>query len=413
MDVTRVECYERVLRLRARSPWRPPRSALDCVLLAGPHLAHQIGHPAPTAGVGPRRTLLTAQELTFIHRPGAGRVRVAEEGTAPALRPGCLNLLRKMWELQHGNIAACLGFFVAPGISALVLEHCARGSLEDLLQNEQGQEIHGLGETTMMVRVVTATIHTVFIAEITRKVVAPPLCRPLVSPDQGPPECIRLVQQCWEEALEDRTSLDQIYTQFKSVNQGEKISVADTMLRTSGKSQNLEHWIPERTGLERERQKTERLLSQMPPPSEAEALRIGTTVEQEHFDQVTAYPSDIVGFTALSAPSEPVEVVGLLRDLYVLFDAVLGGHGMYKVETTGDASMVASGLPWCNRSWPEAEIANMGLDILSSLGDFRMRHAPDVPIHVRAGLHQFPSGTCCSLLTHSLTFKRQLEHRLL
>lgn len=41
-----------------------------------------------------------------------------------------------MRELRHENIATFLGFFVAPGVSALVLEHCARGSLEDLLRNE-------------------------------------------------------------------------------------------------------------------------------------------------------------------------------------------------------------------------------------------------------------------------------------
>ena len=41
-----------------------------------------------------------------------------------------------MRELWHKNIATFLGFFVARGVSALVLEHCALGSLEDLLRNE-------------------------------------------------------------------------------------------------------------------------------------------------------------------------------------------------------------------------------------------------------------------------------------
>ena len=60
-------------------------------------------------------------------------------------------------------------------------------------------------------------IHLVFIAEIIRKVASPPpLCRPLVSPDHGPPECIQLMEQCWEEAPEDRPSLDQIYTQVSA-----------------------------------------------------------------------------------------------------------------------------------------------------------------------------------------------------
>lgn len=60
------------------------------------------------------------------------------------------------------------------------------------------------------------------------------------------------------------------------------------------------------------------------------------------------------------------------------------------METIGDAYMVASGLPRRNGSRHAAEIANLALDILSSVRDFRMRHAPDVPIYIRAGLH---SGT--------------------
>lgn len=56
--------------------------------------------------------------------------------------------------------------------------------------------------------------------------------------------------------------------QFKSINQGKKTSVVDSMLWMLEKySQNLEDLIQERTEeLELERQKTERLLSQMLPP---------------------------------------------------------------------------------------------------------------------------------------------------
>lgn len=62
------------------------------------------------------------------------------------------------------------------------------------------------------------TTHITFIVEIIRKVASPPpLCRPLVSPDHGPPECIQLMEQCWEEAPEHRPSLDQIYTQVSAL----------------------------------------------------------------------------------------------------------------------------------------------------------------------------------------------------
>ncbi|KAB1272035.1 Olfactory guanylyl cyclase GC-D [Camelus dromedarius] len=366
---------------------------------------------------GPHRILLTAQELTFIHRGPSRRMR----------------------ELQH-EIASFLGFFVAPGVSALVLEHCARGSLEDLLWNEtlrldwtfkasllldlicvrtltgpgaiellwtapellRGAGAPGRGTLKGDIFSIGVILQEVLTRgppygslglsaeEIIRKLVSPPpLCWPLVSPDHGPPECIQLMEQCWEEDPEDRPNLDQIYTQFKSINQGKKTSVADSIFRMLGKySQNLEDLIQEWTEeLELERQKTERLLSQMLPPSVAEALKMGVTVEPEYFDQVTIYFSDIVGFTTISTLSEPIEVVGLLNDLYTLFDAVLGSHDVYKVETIGDAYMVASGLPWRNGNRHAAEIANVALDILSSMGNFGIRHAPTVPIRIRAGLH--------------------------
>lgn len=133
--------------------------------------------------------------------------------------------------------------------------------------------------------------------EIIGKVVSPPpLCRPRVSADRGPPECIQLMEQCWEEAPEDRPTLDQVYTQFKSINRGKKTSVADSMLRMLEKySQNLEDLIQERTEeLELERQKTERLLSQMLPLSVAEALKKGhlwsrSTLTRSPYTSVTLW----------------------------------------------------------------------------------------------------------------------------
>lgn len=49
--------------------------------------------------------------------------------------------------------------------------------------------------------------------------------------------------------------------------------------------------------------------------------------------------------------------------------------------------MVASGLPKRNGNKHAAEIANMSLDILSSVGSFKMRHMPDIPLRIRIGLH--------------------------
>uniref|UniRef100_A0A8C1FZJ7 Guanylate cyclase n=1 Tax=Cyprinus carpio TaxID=7962 RepID=A0A8C1FZJ7_CYPCA len=220
----------------------------------------------------------------------------------------------------------------------------------------------------------------------------PPMCRPIVSPDHAPMECIQLMKQCWNELPEKRPTFDEIFDQFKNVNKGKKTNIIDSMLRMLEQySSNLEELIRERTEeLEIEKQKTEKLLTQMLPPSVAEALKLGTTVEPEYFDSVSLYFSDIVGFTTISANSEPIEVVDLLNDLYTTFDAVIGNHDVYKVETIGDAYMVASGVPVPNGNRHAAEIANMALDILSAVGTFKMRHMPDVPVRIRIGLHTGP-----------------------
>uniref|UniRef100_A0A6Q2Y9T8 Guanylate cyclase n=1 Tax=Esox lucius TaxID=8010 RepID=A0A6Q2Y9T8_ESOLU len=221
----------------------------------------------------------------------------------------------------------------------------------------------------------------------------PPLCRPVVSPDHAPMECVQLMKQCWNEQADKRPYFEDIFDQFKNINKGRKTNIIDSMLRMLEQySSNLEELIRERTEeLEIEKQKTEKLLTQMLPPSVADALKIGGTVEPEHFENVTLYFSDIVGFTTISANSEPIEVVDLLNDLYTIFDAIIGNHDVYKVETIGDAYMVASGLPVPNGNRHAAEISNMALDILSAVGTFKMRHMPDVPVRIRIGLH---SGPC-------------------
>uniref|UniRef100_A0A8C9T4U4 Guanylate cyclase n=1 Tax=Scleropages formosus TaxID=113540 RepID=A0A8C9T4U4_SCLFO len=227
--------------------------------------------------------------------------------------------------------------------------------------------------------------------EIVAKVRSPPpLCRPSVSVDEAPLECIQIMKQCWSEEPERRPTFEEIFKQFKSVNKGKKTNIIDSMLRMLEQySSNLEDLIRERTEeLEVERAKTENLDVRTPSPwTVALALKTGKPVKPEHFDEVTLYFSDIVGFTTISALSDPIEVVDLLNDLYTLFDAIIGQHDVYKVETIGDAYMVASGVPNRNGNRHAAEVSNMSLDILHCVGAFKMRHMPDVKVKIRIGLH--------------------------
>ncbi|KAI7798398.1 atrial natriuretic peptide receptor 1 precursor [Triplophysa rosa] len=222
-----------------------------------------------------------------------------------------------------------------------------------------------------------------------------PYLRPLLCAQSHSDEIGQLMQRCWAEDVNERPDFAQIKVLLRKNNRGYGSNILDNLLsRMEQYANNLEELVEERTqAYHEEKRKAEALLYQILPHSVAEQLKRGEMVQAEAFDSVTIYFSDIVGFTALSAESTPMQVVTLLNDLYTCFDAIIDNFDVYKVETIGDAYMVVSGLPMRNGKLHAREIARMSLALLEAVHSFQIRHRQSQQLRLRIGIH---SGPVCA-----------------
>ncbi|VEN37483.1 unnamed protein product [Callosobruchus maculatus] len=203
---------------------------------------------------------------------------------------------------------------------------------------------------------------------------------------------LQCMKDCWAENPEARPDFATVRSRLKKMKDGKNKNIMDQMMDMMVTyAHNLEDLVTERTRLlYEEKLKTEDLLNRMLPQPVAERLTKGYGVEPESFDQVTIYFSDIVGFTAMSAESTPLQVVNFLNDLYTVFDGIIKGYDVYKVETIGDAYMVVSGLPLRNGDLHAGEIASMALDLLAAVKNHTIAHRPKETLKLRIGIHTGP-----------------------
>ncbi|RMC16548.1 hypothetical protein DUI87_06485 [Hirundo rustica rustica] len=210
------------------------------------------------------------------------------------------------------------------------------------------------------------------------------LFRPSIDIGVHSEELAVLMERCWAQEPAERPDFSQIKIFIRRFNKEGSTSILDNLLsRMEQYANNLEKLVEERTqAYLEEKRKAENLLYQILPQgnsrfgvelttllasSVAEQLKRGETVRAEAFDSVTIYFSDIVGFTALSAESTPMQV-----------------------ETIGDAYMVVSGLPVRNGKLHAREIVRMALALLEAVKTFKIRHRPNDQLHLRIGIHTGP-----------------------
>jgi class 3 adenylate cyclase len=131
----------------------------------------------------------------------------------------------------------------------------------------------------------------------------------------------------------------------------------------------------------------ERLLLNILPEPIAERLRKGERLIADRFDDVTLLFADIVEFTRLSSSMSADELVGVLNEIFTVFDDLVEHHGLEKVKTIGDAYMVVGGMSDGSRDHTE-RVAAMAIDLADRVA--AIDAAARLGVRFRIGIHCGP-----------------------
>jgi len=140
------------------------------------------------------------------------------------------------------------------------------------------------------------------------------------------------------------------------------------------------------TMLRLEQQKSERLLLNILPEEVAAELKEAHRTIARHYDAASILFADVVGFTPLSSAMTPSELVDLLNEVFLMFDALTERYGLEKIKTIGDAYMVAAGVPHSRPDHAHV-LTRMALDVRDEMArrDFQGRR-----LALRMGIHSGP-----------------------
>jgi class 3 adenylate cyclase len=139
--------------------------------------------------------------------------------------------------------------------------------------------------------------------------------------------------------------------------------------------------------IQKEREKSERLLLNILPTVVAERLKQAEDIIADNIEDVSVMFVDIVDFVPLSTSMPAVELVKMLNAVFSSFDALVDHYGLEKIKTSGDSYMVVGGLPLPRTDHLEA-IADMALDILANAKRFSRNDGK--PFQLRMGIHCGP-----------------------
>jgi class 3 adenylate cyclase len=139
--------------------------------------------------------------------------------------------------------------------------------------------------------------------------------------------------------------------------------------------------------LQIERDKSERLLLNVMPPSIADRLKQGESTIADSFSETTVMFANIADFARVTNRLSPMETVELLNDIFSQFDWLTELHGLEKIKTVADTYIVVGGLP-APRSDHASAVAEMALEMLKVIKRFSSNAG--CPLNLRIGLSTGP-----------------------
>jgi len=184
-------------------------------------------------------------------------------------------------------------------------------------------------------------------------------------------ELVSCMEDCWAQAPEDRVTFEDLEIKLIPLCGQNFFSVMQSRhAHTRRQTSLLEDVFPEHI---------------------AQALLAGKKVEPQKHDCVTIYFSDIVSFTDISGQLSAEDVSEMLDRLYTEFDDLADKHGVYKLETIGDAWVGVCNLTRSQHDHA-ARIARFSMDAVRAAQETVIH--PDKPemgnVRIRVGFHSGP-----------------------
>lgn len=143
--------------------------------------------------------------------------------------------------------------------------------------------------------------------------------------------------------------------------------------------------------LAEEKNRSERLLLNILPNSIAQRLKCSPALIADYFEQVSILFADIQNFTPLCKNLSPQQLIGLLNELFCIFDTLTQKYGLEKIKTNGDGYMAAGGLPIIN-SMHAIQCCHCALDMQDAFQRVCTKHNLHTGLRIGIGCGEVIAG---------------------